>query len=59
MPAGVDRGALFGFLVDQAGEDVARTWFAWLTDSLPSWGREGWTRLDAARAECLRGAVAP
>lgn len=51
-PAGVSRGALYGAVVDLAGEDKAKAFWKWLTVEQPDWGREGWARLAKARANC-------
>lgn len=52
MPPGVDREALYLYLVDSFGEETAKAWWKWLSVDFRGWGREGWTRLDNARKAC-------
>jgi len=47
---GVARDVFYDFLVDAGGEDWAKAFWKWWTVTYPDWGREGWKRLDAARA---------
>lgn len=54
MPKGVDAGALYSSLVDMAGEPAAKAWWQWFTTTYADWAREGWTRIDQARANCPR-----
>lgn len=52
MPPGLTVEQFFGFLVVTIGEPAAKAWWEWFTVSFPDWGREGWGRIDAARASC-------
>lgn len=52
MPAGVDREALYGWMVQTFGEDAAKAWWKWFSTDHRGWGQEGWSRLDKARANC-------
>lgn len=47
------RGAVFDFILETFGEEYAQRWWEWHTVTFPNWGREGWIRLDTARAKCL------
>lgn len=51
-PRGVDSEALYGWLLSTYGEEPAKAFWRWLTVAWPGWARDGWTRLDAARASC-------
>lgn len=50
MPPGLSVEAFMAFLVANLGEPGARAWWEWFTVSYPGWGRDGWGRLDDARA---------
>lgn len=52
MPAGLSEALFFEWLVVSVGEDAARSWWKWLMETHPAWGRDGWRRLDDARAGC-------
>lgn len=52
MPPGVSAERLYGWLIGELGEAAAKAWWRWLLETYPAWAREGWTRLDTARADC-------
>ena len=50
---GLTEAVLYDMVVTAVGEDRAKAWWAWFTTTHPDWGREGWRRIDAARAAPL------
>lgn len=51
-PSGVKVGPLLDGLDAALGEEAAREFWRWMTVDYPAWAREGWRRVDAARARC-------
>lgn len=48
---GLTSAVLFDMVVTVIGEDPAKAWWKWFTVEHPDWGREGWVRIDKARAQ--------
>jgi hypothetical protein len=47
----VDQDKILAALVPVLGEENTAAWWKWITTSEPGWGRDGWRRLDTARAD--------
>lgn len=47
---GLAEEVLFDMISEAVGEEPARAWIKWFTTTYPEWAREGWIRLDKARA---------